>query len=597
MENNQKLNKDPIRLGLVLAGAVTAGAFTAGVIDYLLNTLRLWHKAYEENPGDVPEPNVIIDVMTGASAGGITAAVTTLGLTIDQLEPVTTTTGREEARRNVLFDTWVNFGKKRGESIVDDLFSLEDLEGDEIHSLLNTTFINNLMEKLIATTHATMQYKQERKSQGAALRVLPPYINPQLEILMTLSNLRGIPIDLYFTENKSKVAHTMQYHKAYAHFEIGKDVLPHKLPLDFSDPTHLQLFLDVARASGAFPIGLKSVPFKGIPKEYIVENIKRLFGNNKNLAPLIDESYSFLATDGGMINNEPIAEALKILKEKGDNYKLLLIDPFPGRVGEPQDHQYDVEKDNIFEVVPQLFSTLRNQVLFKENDIMDLFEEGTHKNMIWPTRYGKNREPMPNAIACGALSGFAGFMKRDFRYHDYMLGQKNAQNFLRYYFHSANDLDRWSQQDIDLRGLISKKTGKLVMPIIPDYSVERREKGAYGIDFIPALHNDPYFPTFPSIDYNSELKRMEGLLEKRVKKVVKIAFKEFKKPSNNKDSLHPIIKQRRKKFFLSKWSGWVSRKLGNGFMSILGINKITKTVTNTIMETIIRSLSDYGLLK
>ncbi len=231
------MKKEPLRLGLVLAGAVTAGAFTAGVIDYLLNTLRNWHAEYEKRPDEVPEPNVIIDVMTGASAGGITAAVTTLGLTIDKLKPVTTTTSKKEARENVLFDTWVNFGKEAHENIMEDLLSTEDLEDGEIHSLLNTDFINRLMQKLIDTTTKSLSEKSPVTDHETDDKrrdcPLPPYVNPQLEVLMTLSNLRGIPIELYFTQTKDKVAHTMQYHKAYAHFEVNSEVSANKLPLGF----------------------------------------------------------------------------------------------------------------------------------------------------------------------------------------------------------------------------------------------------------------------------------------------------------------------------------------------------------------------------
>lgn len=62
-----------IRIGLCLAGAVSAGAYTAGVIDYLLETLERWEKAKELFPDDpkIPRHKVEIEVITGASAGGI----------------------------------------------------------------------------------------------------------------------------------------------------------------------------------------------------------------------------------------------------------------------------------------------------------------------------------------------------------------------------------------------------------------------------------------------------------------------------------------------------------------------------------------------
>ena len=61
-------------IGLVMAGAVSAGAYTAGVVDYIIEVLDTWHQA--RKPGtDVPIHDLKIRVLTGASAGGMTAAI------------------------------------------------------------------------------------------------------------------------------------------------------------------------------------------------------------------------------------------------------------------------------------------------------------------------------------------------------------------------------------------------------------------------------------------------------------------------------------------------------------------------------------------
>jgi predicted acylesterase/phospholipase RssA len=68
--------------------AVSAGAYTAGVTDYLIETLERWQQKKDEikkkvESGEsltseealVPMHDVIIEVLSGASAGGMTAAV------------------------------------------------------------------------------------------------------------------------------------------------------------------------------------------------------------------------------------------------------------------------------------------------------------------------------------------------------------------------------------------------------------------------------------------------------------------------------------------------------------------------------------------
>jgi len=65
------MTQEPFRIGLTMAGAVSAGAYTAGVVDYLLETLELWQEAKDRSDPDVPKHEVIIEVVSGASAGGI----------------------------------------------------------------------------------------------------------------------------------------------------------------------------------------------------------------------------------------------------------------------------------------------------------------------------------------------------------------------------------------------------------------------------------------------------------------------------------------------------------------------------------------------
>ncbi|HEX3347566.1 MAG TPA: patatin-like phospholipase family protein, partial [Acetobacteraceae bacterium] len=66
------------KLALALSGAISAGAYTAGVLDYFFQALDQWEKA-RGKPG-TPQHRVIVQAISGASAGAITGALGAVAL-------------------------------------------------------------------------------------------------------------------------------------------------------------------------------------------------------------------------------------------------------------------------------------------------------------------------------------------------------------------------------------------------------------------------------------------------------------------------------------------------------------------------------------
>src|SRR5580704_14579289 len=62
-------------VGINMAGAVSAGAYTAGVLDFLMEALEQWDAAKASKTLPVPMHDISIDVFSGASAGGMCAAI------------------------------------------------------------------------------------------------------------------------------------------------------------------------------------------------------------------------------------------------------------------------------------------------------------------------------------------------------------------------------------------------------------------------------------------------------------------------------------------------------------------------------------------
>src|ERR1700760_677397 len=61
----------PKRLAVTIAGAVSLGSYEAGVLYEVLDAIR----QHNRNPATAESDHITIDVLTGASAGGMTAVI------------------------------------------------------------------------------------------------------------------------------------------------------------------------------------------------------------------------------------------------------------------------------------------------------------------------------------------------------------------------------------------------------------------------------------------------------------------------------------------------------------------------------------------
>lgn len=565
-------------IALVLAGAVSAGAYTGGALDYLFSTLRLWQKAYDDDKSSVPEPNVKIKAMTGASAGSIAGVIALLNLYLDK--KVDFISVKPNGTDSLQYESWVKLCMNENGNIIDSLFDLSDIKNGNVNSLLNSSFI----DKIIDTLDSFVPDKPTDKD-----RKLPKYINSALELLLSITNLRGVPIDLMLSKEKGSGTHRMTYHKILAHFQVAKqDSRKDTFPLDIFELNQRKLLFKCARASGAFPLGLEAVPIEDFPTEYVEAQIKKSLGSSSKIEINFDMSkknYEFLAVDGGVVNNEPLGEAQKLFnQEEQENSKIIMIDPFPSKITEGP---YNIKKKSVLETVGQLFQTFRDQALFKEKDVNDLLSEKTNKYMIWPTRYERTRDKMvkvDNPLACGALDGFSGFFDKSFRHHDYYLGAKNCQNFLRKHFtQSAEEVKHWSPSMKDKFKYVDKY-GNDHYPIIPDFHC-----GENNIRNTAYLYDDGNFPKFPQVSHEKIIsEKFKGQVQARVDMV----FRRMGNEALNKDS-NPE-KEKLKRYHqpsLSK-SKCITKLIRSLFFLF-----IRKPIRNKILNTISDELVKFKLIK
>ena len=179
-----------------------------------------------------------------------------------------------------------------------------------------------------------------------------------------------------------------------------------------------------------------------------------------------EEPYDFISVDGGVIDNAPLELARRYLAGSAlhndpngasASKAVLLVAPFPNLAQAPAP---DLD-DRLIHVLMKVAGTFIDQARFKPDELEKAANETFFSRfMISPTREGNGTpEAVAFPIACGVLGGFGGFLHESFRHHDYLLGRRNAQAFLRWNFALPEsnslfagvpiDKDRWHVRNAD----------------------------------------------------------------------------------------------------------------------------------------------------
>ena len=476
-----------------MSGAISAGAYTAGVLDFLIEALDAWEDARNGPDADtVPNHRVGIKVMSGASAGAITAAISAIALV--QAEDAA---GKRKApgayvKDNFtyryylpkLYEAWVvkpSFvAETKGAT---DFLSLSDVDsspsvvGDfsstsgvpesqkpkqgTVISVLNTRLLDEIAASAVAVDHV--------------MRPPRAYLSKTLHIYMTLSNLRGVPYEVkFFGGGYHMISHGDRVHysiegvgtwestSAFADNDRQRSLSASGLVgADGGEITAWKDYAICALASSAFPIGLSPRQIHTtVGPSGADEYGKRLFPDpvlinrqaitpNWSAAIVKQGRYLFTGADGGIIDNDPFEYAHFSLKDAERleapipssvdevDRAVIMVSPFPEEKPIPAEGRPGL---NIVALATALLPALIDQARFKPDQLaLALDEKHASRYLIGPRRDGQRYR-----IASGLLGGFGGFVSRSFRDFDFQLGRRNCQRFLQTSFvvGSGNEIVR-----------------------------------------------------------------------------------------------------------------------------------------------------------
>lgn len=465
------------QIALSMSGAISAGAYTAGVFDFLIEALEAWEAA-RERP-ETPTHRVGIKAMSGASAGAITAAIGVLSLAdAASKEPGKYNEYEREGfiyRYTLprLYDAWVvspTFvaeNRETNDFLTDsDLDPKKDWSGDAdfsrttdyppedakapraVISALNARLLDEIARRAVEVDKVSEQPRA--------------YVSETLHVYLTLSNLRGVPYRVDFEGGVfHMIAHGDRAHYAvsgvgawqrvsgFGEADKARPIDKKELSGDGAERAKWKDFSICALASSAYPVGLAPRLIGATQDEYDRRRfpIAGLAGGDgvdadwpRTTEAAPETPYRFVCADGGIIDNDPFEYArVALMDEKkpadlinpgiGEaSSAVIMITPFPeAKPILPE----GAPPTDIVSLFSALLPSLIDQARFKPQELARAAnEDDGSRYLIGPSRVLGN-VTQRYGIASGLLGGFGGFVHRIFRDHDYQLGRRNCQQFLR----------------------------------------------------------------------------------------------------------------------------------------------------------------------
>ena len=277
------------RLAITVSGAVSLGSYEAGVLYEVLYAVG----QHNQNPQTAEDEKIYIDVLTGASAGGMSVALAASKLLYDA-------DALSDPYQNTLYQAWVV------DIDVDALLTFQKEEAPDC-----SIFSSDLISTLAA------RYLSARYGNGVTpAQNMHPAIGPDrsLRLGLALSNLNGIDYGRTTLDGGEFI---------YSRFQ---DEYCRTLTETDDNQSAWQPIQQAAVACGAFPFAFRPQDFQRTRAEFANPDLV-----TDNLGP---DPLTFTYTDGGVFQNEPLGLAKNFVDDidnhlNSDSRAYLFVCPDP----------------------------------------------------------------------------------------------------------------------------------------------------------------------------------------------------------------------------------------------------------------------------
>ncbi len=320
-------------LAITIAGAVSLGSYESGAMYELLDAIA----QHNANPQTKQSGDYVkVDVITGASAGGMTGAILAQSLLFQSKDFV----GPYD---NPLYNIWV---------LKVDIRNLVDYDGQDVAeggdnppdlSLLSSAYIAQLAQQTLKATDNTGLIPV----RGGAHAAVDP--SRGIYLGLALTNINGLDFSKSLASGDPFV------------FTDFSDRMLRKLGVTDTAPAPWDEIADAAVASGSFPFAFHTRELLRSKADYCGE---------KNIQWPGADPYPFDYTDGGVLQNQPLGMARDLVAKIEDSLQnpetraYFLVSPNP--LISSQDESYTEESTTIGALLLRLISIYMGQAVFQD---------------------------------------------------------------------------------------------------------------------------------------------------------------------------------------------------------------------------------------
>ena len=311
------------RLAITISGAVSLGSYEAGVLYEIVHAIGQHNVA----PGTPPHERIEIDVITGASAGGMSATIAAQKLLFEAgalTGPYT----------NAFYQPWV------ADVSLEGLLAMHGSD-DRTKSIFSSEHVADISRK-----HLTDRFQSHmditRVRHAASARVL--------HLGLALANLNGVDYGRPMFPS-GQFVYTRHQDELATWFDAEN---PADDVLDFWEPLR-----NAAVSCGAFPFAFRVVDVIRHAAEY---------ADTGPLTP-IAPTQKFAYTDGGTFQNQPLGLA-KTLVDKIDHHlnsdSRFYLFVSPNSKGSTANAEFNAGTANYLEVGKRLLGSVLDQAQFQD---------------------------------------------------------------------------------------------------------------------------------------------------------------------------------------------------------------------------------------
>ena len=259
----------PKKLAITVAGAVSLGSYEAGVLYEFLDAIA------QNNQGRKPEDDgrIVVDVLTGASAGGMTAIILAQKLLYAGDE-------FKGPYDNPLYNTWVKRITLEG---------LQDPGDDEpaLHSIFSSDLITAISQETLMGRYASGAPPEPVAHLAADV---------QVQVGVALTNLNGV---VYGYDVKPA--------GRFNYVDYGDQMTRSVVARGCDTAEFWEPLRQAAVACGAFPFAFRAQDIRRSAKQEAGDY------NSVNMQPWDRDPQTFTYSDGGILQNQPLGMAKNLV--------------------------------------------------------------------------------------------------------------------------------------------------------------------------------------------------------------------------------------------------------------------------------------------